>query len=300
MLRKIPPLNALKAFEAAARHCSFTRAAEELNVTQAAVSQQVKLLEARLDVELFQRKPHGLMLTDAGQHYLPRLTQAFELISSGTSSIHQDRSYQRLTIRTSSSFASQWLVPRIEDYSQEHPHVDLRISAQDNDPQFFLEDADLEIRHDHRCPDGMDGFLLLKEKVMPVCSPRLLHGKQPIREPADLLAHRLLHINYYPEDWPNWFRLAGLPDADCHRGHRFDQSVLTMQAAISGQGVALGRSPIVANAIMNGLLVAPFEQHIVADGGYWVYYPASRPLSDTASQFIGWLRAQSELYNRVF
>ncbi|MBB1486147.1 transcriptional regulator GcvA [Oceanospirillum sediminis] len=294
MLRKIPPLNALKAFEAAARHCSFVRAAEELNVTQAAVSQQIKQLEARLGVELFQRKPRGLILTDAGQHYLPGLTQAFEMIAASTASLEQDREYQLLTIRTSSSFASQWLVPVMTDFFQRYPHIDLRLSAQDDDPRFFSEDIDLEIRHKHRCPEGMDGILLLKEKIMPVCSPRLLHSGKPIRQPEDLLQHRLLHINYYPEDWSAWFRSAGLPDADCHRGFRYDQSVLTMQAAISGQGVALGRSPIVNNMIMNGQLVVPLEHQLLGEGGYWLYYPINRPLSDTACLFIDWVRQQSQ------
>lgn len=294
MQRKMPPLNALKAFEVAARHCSFRRAADELNVSQAAVSQQVKLLEERLGVELFQRKPQGLLLTEAGQHYLPGLSQAFELISASTASLEEDQQYRRLTISTSSSFASQWLVSALDDFCQRYPNVDLRLTAQDNDPQFFPEDADVEIRHAYRCPDGMDGQLLLREKVMPVCSPRLAHGSKRLRKPKDLLKHRLLHVNYYPEDWSSWFRSVGMTEVDCHRGHRFDQSILSMQAAISGQGVALGRSPIVHNAILSGQLVAPLKQYLISDGGYWVYYPVSRPLTKTASRFIGWLKQRCQ------
>lgn len=291
--RKTPPLKALRAFEAAGRHNSFAKAAHELNVTQAAVSHQVKLLEQHLGLPLFTRKPQGLMLTDAGLNYLPGITQAFETITTSTVGLDNARDFQHLTIRLASSIASQWLVPSLNEFCNLNPNVNLRISAQDNDPRFFPEEVDLEIRHGTDCPAGMDGFLLLKERITPVCSPRLIHGDRKIRKPEDLLRHTLLHINYYPEDWKQWFTLAGLPEANCNHGHRFDQSVLTMQAAIHGLGVALGRSPIVSKAIMSGALIAPFNEHCMSDGGYWVAYPATRPLSRTASRFIYWLKQQS-------
>jgi LysR family glycine cleavage system transcriptional activator len=206
----MPPLNALKAFEAAARHLSFTAASAELNVTQAAISHQIRTLEDYIGLNLFNRAHQRLSLTSAGKSYLPMLTKSFDLIGLGYKEIITDKISTRLNIKAPSSFSVQWLLPRIADYQRQHPSIDVHLSAQDNDIDFFPEAFDIEIQYllepclkDH-------STLLFAEEIFPVCSPKLLAGPEPLLQPSDLAKHRLLHINFYPEDWAMWLAHAGV------------------------------------------------------------------------------------------
>lgn len=291
----MPPLNALKACEAAARHLSFTKASEELNVTQAAVSHQVRILEEYFGIPMFNRRHRCLTLTDAGRAYLPRLTQAFDLIAEGYADLRNEDAFIRLNIKAPSSFSIQWLVPRLTVFQRQCPHVDIRLCAQDNDIDFFPEAFDVEIRYLLGEMDDPNSRLLFREEIFPVCSPKLLDGEIPLNEPADLEQHTLLHINFYPEDWGMWFEQAGVGDIDSERGHRFDQSGLTLAAAVHGLGVAMGRTPIVNQKLANGSLVEPFDSRLNSSGGYWLIIKASMETRNHVEEFKKWILQESSL-----
>ncbi|MEH6578076.1 MAG: transcriptional regulator GcvA [Amphritea sp.] len=295
MIRRMPPLNALKAFEAAARHLSFTKASEELSVTQAAISHQVRTLEEYFGITMFNRTHQRLTLTEAGRAYLPKLTQAFDLVAEGYKDLHKEKQFSILNIKAPSSFSVQWLVPRLTQFQQKNPHVDIRLSAQDNDFDFFPEAFDIEIRYLLGDNDDPNGTLLFREEIFPVCSPELLNGDNPLREPADLARQTLLHINFYPEDWEMWLQQAGVSDIDYERGHRFDQSVLTLKAAVQGLGVAMGRTPIVNQKIASGSLVEPFKDRLISKGGYWLTIKTDLESRKHVEEFRNWILEESSL-----
>lgn len=289
MNRRMPPLNALKAFEAAARHLSFTLASAELHVTQAAISHQVRTLEEYIGLSLFNRTHQRLSLTDAGKAYLPKLTAAFDLIGQGYKDVSSDKTSTRLNIKAPSSFSVQWLVPRLAKFQQQYPHINVHLSAQDNDIDFFPEAFDIEIRYlIGACVDNHSS-LLFKEQIFPVCSPELLTGPDALLEPSDLAKHKLLHINFYPEDWAMWLAHAGVNNVKCELGHRFDQSMLTLKAAKHGAGVALGRSPIVNYKLANGSLVEPFNIRLPSLGGYWLTTKSDLATHPHVADFKQWL-----------
>ena len=203
MPRRLPPLNALKAFEAAARYESFTRAAEELCVTQGAVSHQVKALEAELGLKLFNRERQRLIITEAGRNYLEVVRDAFDRIAAGTERLLQRQSAGALTVSTSPNFAAKWLVHRLARFAEAHPGIDLRISASMHHVDFAHEDVDLAIRHGDGRTAGLHVTRLCAEELMPVCSPKLISGRHAVRGPADLARHTLLHVNDRSE-WSKW------------------------------------------------------------------------------------------------
>src|ERR687893_2087202 len=217
MLRRLPPLNALKAFEAAARHESFTRAAEELCVTQGAVSHQVKALETELGLKLFTRERQRLIITEQGREYLAVLRDAFDRIALGTERLKQRQSSGVLTVSTSPDFAAKWLVNRLGRFSEAHPEIDLRISATMHHVDFAREDVDVAVRHGDGNWPGLDAVRLSPEQLFAVCSPKLLSGPRSIQEPADILKHPLLHIDDR-KDWARWLEAAGLGDAGALHG----------------------------------------------------------------------------------
>ena len=203
MLRRLPPLNALKAFEAAARHESFTRAAEELFVTQGAVSHQVKALEAELGVKLFNRERQRLVITEAGRQYLTILRDAFDRIAVGTERLLQRQNSGALTISTSPDFAAKWLVNRLGRFAEAHPSIDLRVSATLHHVDFAREDVDLAVRHGDGSWPGLDVVRLSAEHLFPVCSPKLLSGRNRLAKPADVLRFPLIHVDDR-KDWSKW------------------------------------------------------------------------------------------------
>ena len=292
MNRRMPPLNALKAFEAAARLLSFTAASAELNVTQAAISHQVRTLETYLGLELFNRAHQRLSLTHAGKSYLPMLTQSFDLIGLGYKEIITDKKSSRLNIKAPSSFSVQWLVPRIANYQRQHPGIDVHLSAQDNDINFFPEAFDIEIQYFLEPCSNPHSTLLFAEEIFPVCSPKLLAGPNPLRHPSDLAKHQLLHINFYPEDWAMWLNYAGISHINADLGHRFDQSMLTLKAAKHGVGIALGRCPIVNHKLANGSLVEPFNIRMPSQGGYWLTTKSDLATCTHVADFKHWLLQQ--------
>jgi LysR family transcriptional regulator, glycine cleavage system transcriptional activator len=292
VLRRLPPLNALKAFEAAARHESFTRAAEELCVTQGAVSHQVKALETELSLKLFTRDRKGLVITEQGREYLAVLRDALDRIALGTERLRQRQSSGVLTVSTSPDFAAKWLVNRLGRFSEAHPEIDLRISATMHHVDFAREDVDVAVRHgDGRWP-GLDALRLAPEELFPVCSPKLLAGARAIRAPADILKHPLLHL----DDWTSssrWLEAAGITDADAMHGPVLNRASILIDAAIDGQGVALARTTLAASDLISGRLVQPFTTALRVSKCYWIVCTKATASLPKIAAFRDWLIAEA-------
>jgi LysR family glycine cleavage system transcriptional activator len=259
----LPPLGALRAFEAAARHLSFTKAAEELHVTQAAVSHHIKALEQELGLQLFRRFNRRLALTDAGREYQPALRDAFDLMSAATRRIRAGDQSGQLKITTLSSFATKWLIPRLPRFKEVRPDIDPMISTSYRLVDFRSEEFDVAIRLGRGNYPGLHVVHLMDDWAFPVCSPRLKKGARALRQPADLKHHVLLHDSAVSQNsdapsWRNWLKAAGVTDVAPDRGPAFSDTALALQAAIAGNGVAIGRRSLAIDDMKAGHLVQPF------------------------------------------
>jgi len=292
MPRRLPALNALKAFEAAARHESFTRAAEELCVTQGAVSHQVKALEAELGVKLFNREHQRLVITEAGRGYLAVVRDAFDRIASGTERLLQRQRTGMLTVSTSPNFAAKWLVHRLGRFAEAHPDIDLRVSASMHHVDFAREDVDLAIRHGDGQAPGLHVVRLCAEEVFPVCSPKLVGGRNGLRKPADLSRHTLLHVNDRQE-WARWLEAVGVGNGEVSHGPVLNQASMAIDAAVDGQGVALARTALAAWDLIGGRLVRPFATALPASFAYWIVCPKATAKLPKIAAFTEWLLAEA-------
>ena len=292
MARRLPNLNGLKAFEAAARHESFTKAAEELCVTQGAVSHQVKALEAELGLKFFNREPKQLVITEAGRGYLEVVRDALDRIASGTDRLLQRQSSGVLTVSTSPNFASKWLVHRLGRFAEAHPSIDLRVSATLQHVDFTREDIDIAVRHGDGSDLGLDITRLYTEELLPVCSPALLRGPHPLRQPADLAHHTLLHMDHR-QDWSKWLDAAGVTNVDLSRGPVFNQASIGIDAAVDGQGVALARTGLAAHDLITGRLVRPFDLALPVSYAYWIVCPRATANLPKITTFRDWLLAEA-------
>ncbi|MCP1471818.1 LysR family transcriptional regulator of beta-lactamase [Sphingobium sp. OAS761] len=279
------PLNALRAFEAAARHLNFTRAAIELCVSQGAVSQQVAQLEARLGISLFRRLPRGLMLTDEGRALLPVMGDALDRIGATLGRIEGGRPREVLNLGAVGTFAGGWLLPKLEDFGRTCPHVDLRLFTNNNRVDLAGEGLDLAIRFGDGAWHGTHAEPILRAPLSPLCSPDLAVR---LTDPA-ALAHETLLRSYRADEWPQWFAAKG---AACPplRGPVFDSSVLMVQAALRGHGVALAPPALFAADLQAGRLIQPFATMIDL-GGYWLTRLMSRADSPAMADFRAWLAA---------
>lgn len=292
MLRRLPPLNALKAFEAAARHESFTRAAEELCVTQGAVSHQVKALEFELGVKLFNRERQRLVITEAGREYLTTLRDAFDRIAVGTERLLQRQSAGALTVSTSPDFAAKWLVNRLGRFADEHPSIDLRVSATLHHVDFAREDVDLAVRHGDGNWPGLDVVRLSPEQLFAVCSPKLLAGRHRLTRPSDLLKLPLIHLDDR-KAWAKWLEAAGVEGADLSHGPVLNHASMVIDAAIDGQGVALARTTLAATDLLSGRLVRPFAEELRIAKTYWVICPKATTTLPKIVTFREWLLTEA-------
>lgn len=292
MARRLPPLNALKAFEAAARHESFTRAAQELCVTQGAVSQQVKGLEAELGCRLFNREHRRLVLTSAGQTYLTVVRDAFDRLALGTENLLQQHNAGVLTVSTSPNFASKWLVHRLGRFAEQHPSIDLRVAASLQHIDFAREDFDLAIRHGDGNWPGLHVTRLCVEELFPVCNPVLVRGRRALRSPADLKHHTLLHLNE-TRYWGEWLEAANVADVDFSHGPVFNQTSMAIDAAVDGQGVALARSALSVWDLRAGRLVRPFALSLKVPYSYWVVCPKATADLPKIATFRAWLLTEA-------
>ncbi len=289
MRRNLPPLNWLRTFEASARHLSFTRAASELNLTQAAISKQIKLLEQQLGEPLFQRKARSLVLTRVGTAYLPKVRDAIEMLAEGTYEVFGDRRSDVLTVRVTIGFSVGWLAPRLADYYQKHPDRPLRIVSSVWNDAFNRERFDLDIRYGHGDWPGFRADRLTWDSLIPLCSPALLQGDAPLRVPDDLQHHDLLHVMGFDEGWAVWLKAAGVPDFSVGPGLQFDSTLITYEVAAQGLGVALGRSSISERERLSGRLVPPFDLAVPIDEAFYLISPADVATHPHAEYFRQWL-----------
>jgi LysR family transcriptional regulator, glycine cleavage system transcriptional activator len=288
MRRRLPSLNALKAFEASARHESFTKAANELCVTQGAVSQQVKVLEDDLGVRLFRRERQRLLITDAGRTYLEVVRDAFDRLAMGTERLLQREKSGTLTVTTSPNFAAKWLVHRLGRFAEAHPGIDLRISASMQHVDFAREDIDLAIRHGDGQWPGMHVTRLCAEELFPVCSPGLKVGRSALRLLRDIQHCTLLHTND-TDGWAQWLERTGVPGVDFKRGIVFNQASMAIDAAVDGQGIALARTALASSDLISRRLVRPFPQALEAPFAFWIVCPKVTAELPKISAFRDWL-----------
>ena len=295
----LPPLNALRAFEAAARRLSFTQAAEELNVTPGAISQQIRQLEDFAGTPLFKRTGRSVLLTDAAQAALPLVREAFDRISEASRIMQAPARKGRVMVSCAPSFAAKWLAPRLEKFHRTNEGTEAWISADMSLTDFNTADADLAIRYGRGNYEGLKSEKLLDETVLPVCSPGLLEGPDAIRRPEDLKHHTLLHDESSENDpscpdWASWLRAHSVSGVDATKGPRFNQGILVIESAGAGRGVALAKQAIAANDIAAGRLAAPFANgSIPIDFGYWLVWPKGRHLSPDVRAFIKWIKDEA-------
>ncbi len=293
MARPLPPLNALKAFESAGRHLSFTKAAAELSVTPAAVSHQIKALEALLGVPLFHRMTRALRLTDAGQAALPVFAQGFDKLAQGVEQIRAFGESEVLTISVSPSFGAMWLVPRLERFRVRHPDIEVRIDGTDRRVDLGRDNADVALRYGPGGYSGVRVDWLFGQANTPVCSPALLSGPYPLRRPEDLRHHTLLHIDWKDAEasWRMWLLAAGLHDIDPTHGPRFTMESMAVQAALDGQGVALVGDKLVADELAAGRLLRPFDPSFSTplSFSYYLLSPKDGAAPPKVAAFRDWL-----------
>lgn len=282
------PLNALRAFEAAARHLNFTRAAVELCVSQGAVSQQVAQLEARLGVPLFRRLPRGLMLTDEGQALYPVMVDALDRVGATLERIASGRPRAVLNLGVVGTFAVGWLLERLDDFARACPHVDLRVHGNNNRVDLAGEGLDLAIRFGDGAWHGTHADPVLHAPLSPLCAPE---AAMRLHQPAALMRETLLR-SYRADEWPRWFAATGTACPPLH-GPVFDSSILMVSAAVAGRGVALAPPALFEADLRAGRLVQPFTQAVDL-GGYWLTRLMSRPDSPAMADFRAWLRAAAQ------
>ncbi len=300
MLDRFPGLRTLRAFDAAARHLSFSRAAEEMLVTPAAISHQIKELEEQLEVELFIRTSRTMKLTKSGELLSEAARESLDILSRSLLRVRRMSARNQLKVSASPSIAAKWLVPRIDEFMALMPGADVRIDVSTSPVDFARDDMDVAIRFGSGKYPGLRAELLFQDRVFPVCSPRLITPDRPLNEPRDLLKYPFIHLDWHAggSPWPNWrmwMLAAGIKDFDDRTGLHFGQTSLTVQAAIDGHGVALGDSNLVADDLAAGRLIKPFELSLQApqDFAYYVIAPTDTAELPLIKAFREWCLAEA-------
>lgn len=293
MPRRMPPLTSLRAFEAAGRHLSFTLAAAELRVTQAAISHQVKSLEEYMGKALFLRVPRQLELTAAGKILLPVVTNAFDQIDQATADLKVSQTNAAITVRLAPTFAAKWLSPRLEDFRRKHPRIDLSLRHSNEPADFSRQAIDLAVTYGKGDWSGVVAEQLLNIDFFPVCAPAYLQGEHSLSDIDNLRYHTLLHDADY-QNWSAWLAQAGVKDIDPQRGTVMDDTNVLIQAAVNGLGIALGSTPFVADHLDAGRLVRPFDSTLRSDFAYYVVCPKQHLERTAVRAFKEWLMQQRD------
>jgi len=294
MAKPLPPISALRAFEAVARRLSFTRAAEELHVTPGAVSQQVMQLEQVVGAMLFHRTKRSVALTAVAERMLPDVQAAFALLSRATDGAIHEGARKSLTISVAPSFASKWLLPRLPSFAEAEPDIDLRISATVSLTDFGKDGSDVAIRFGRGGYENVHSERLFDESVAPLCSPTLLRGHRRLKAADDLRHFPLLHDTSLPSEgersaWREWLKLAGARHVPADRGMRFSLAEHALQAAIDGAGVVLARLCLAEEDLAAGTLVQPFKTVMPMDMGYFLVMPPRNRDRAVIQSFRDWL-----------
>ncbi len=292
MSRRLPPLISLRVFEAVARHLSFTSAANELHVTQAAVSHQVKKLEEWLGVTLFLRLNRSIKLTKEGEAYAKPLSEAFDAMAQATDSILKNKGPQSINIATFDSIAANWLAPRIRKFQESHPEVAIKIVTQNSYSDFSSNDVDVEIRYGDGNWPKRHVVKIADEDIFPVCSPKLLGRKRKLKSYGDVTEYGLIHDEMVME-WSDWLSAAKVDTTDADKGMRYNHSHIVIQSAIAGEGMALGRGLLVADELEKGRLIAPCDLKVPSKFSYYLVCPQEMSDQNWISAFQDWLLGEA-------
>jgi LysR family glycine cleavage system transcriptional activator len=295
---RLPSLKALRAFEAAARHGSLTAAARELYVTPAAISHQIKGLEADLGVALMTRVGSDYRLSETARSALPLLRGGFDQIAEAVRLLRSDEAARLLTITVGTTFASTWLVGRLGRFKAAAPDVEVRLHTTDRVVDFARDGVDVAIRFGPGDYRGLTAIRLFDEEIYPVCSPRLLETGPPLETPADLARHTLLHVEWTLHrgetfDWESWLRAAGAAEVDFSRGPRFSHTSIALIAAEQGQGLALGSDALAADALAAGRLIRPFALSLPLAFAYHLVYPEAHGAVPKIAAFRDWILVET-------
>lgn len=296
MAVRLPPMQALRAFEAAARLHGLTKAAQSLSLTHGAISHQIKALEGDLGVRLIERAGRGIRLTDEGDRFARRVRTAFAELTTAVTELTARANPRQLRVTVSPSFAARWLLPRIGRFVAAHPDVDLDVRANMANVDFASDDSDVGIRYGYGDWPGLGIELLLEDKFFPVCSPRIANGRLPAR-PADLANYTLLRSE--DEFWKPWLEAAGLDWPEPERGPIFNDSAHLIQAAAEGQGIALARTTLLGNDVRNGVLVRLFGVEVASPRKHYLVYPTRTANSSKLALFRQWLHDEIELERKL-
>ena len=292
-MRNLPPPNTLKAFDAASRHGSFSKAAVELHVTHGAVSRQVQHLEEFLGCELFHRLPRGLQLTARGREFAFGVQAAFDQIRDAVEAVRVDHERHIITVSTLASLAARWLVPRLHRFQNAHPELEIRLSTSPQLTNFDRDGIDLAIRYGRGRWPGVAALRLFTPVEFPVCAPKLLTGAHPLRTPQDLKYTSLLHDTTH-RHWQQWLELAGVRGVDAYEGMVVEDMNVLIQAAIEGQGVALASEPLVQAELAAGRLVKPFDIDLPVELAFYAVYPKSRGQDPSVQALVEWLQQEAQ------
>ena len=290
-MRRLPPLNAIRAFEAAARHLSFNQAALELNVTASAVSHQVKTLEDFFGLKLFNRLPRLVSLTPEGRDYLPAVSAALDQLDLASRRLAQHAADAPLNLGCAPTFAIGWLIPHLSDFHDEHPEIDVRLTLTPITRHLDFGTSDTDVVIMYGMPGSWPNFKthrLMSEELVPVCSPSLMQ-EHPLETPSDLRRVTLLHSMPRMGQWRNWLHIAGVKGVDAKRGLRFQATPLAISAAVAGAGVAIANRRFVEADLEAGRLIVPFEIDLPSDSGYFLIYPKESGSDPRVSAFREWL-----------
>jgi DNA-binding transcriptional LysR family regulator len=293
MPQRLPPLNALRLFEAAARHRSFKLAAAELNVTPGAVSHGIGALEKVLGVELFVREPRGLSLSAAAEHYLPYIAEAFSLIAIGTQTLPGRRTRRAIAVTCAPTLAARWLVPRLPDFRARWPNIDVTIDTSRRQAGFPVDGFDFGLRLSRGPVDGASWQRLFGERLVPLCSPAYRAGLTGADGIPDLARAALIHVDTASQDWQAWMDGAGIDGLDLQGGLRFDTVQLAFDAAAAGLGVVIGRRPLVDRELVAGTLVEASATSVETQTAYWLCETPQASARADLVAFRDWLVAQA-------
>lgn len=296
MATRLPPLNALRAFESSARHLSFTKAADELFVTQAAVSHQIKLLEEHLSIKLFMRKNRALLLTEEGQSYFLDIKDVFTSVLDATERLLARGAKGAITLSLPPSFAIHWLVPRLSTFNELHPDIDVRIKAVDQTDGLLTEDVDVAIYYGRGQWAKVQADKLHTEYLTPVCSPLVFNGHKPLKTPADLVHHTLLHDSSR-KDWQRWCKQVNVQAVNVNHGPIFSHSSMVLQAAIHGQGLALAHNILAKPDIDAGRLICPFPDVLINRSSYYLVCRENQADIGKIAAFRQWMLSMVESEN---
>ncbi|MFZ3004260.1 MAG: transcriptional regulator GcvA [Undibacterium umbellatum] len=287
-MNRLPPLKALQYFECTSRHLSVKNAAHELNVTPAAVSQQISKLVDLLQIPLFKKDQRGIALTVEGEHYFMGIRTAFRQMEEATRRLQEQRALPRITVSCTPGFAMQWLMPQLPQFNQLHPAIDIRISTTNRLADFARDDVDFAVRHGLGNYPGLTSEILIDDPLQPVCSPRLLKSRKQLKLVDELSAYTLLH-DEHQQDWRLWLEATGAQHVPWNSGPVFADSNGALDAAKRGHGIALARKTLIREELKNHELILPFKTNIKTGIAYFLVYPSEVLLKEEARQFKDWL-----------